>query len=320
MTDRRYADAVNAQYAPGGDLAAHILAALRAVGKDADTLQPDDLAPVDQFHTGGKAATLRLARRAGITAAMHVLDLGGGLGGAARTLAAAIGCTVTVLDLTEEYCRVGALLTARAGLADRVSFRHGDAAVPPFAERSFDTVWMQHSSMNIADTAALAAGAFRVLRPGGRLALHEIMAGPVQPIHFPVPWAREPSISFLQPPDAVRALLHDAGFHEIAWEDETAASAAWFRARVAASDAQSAPPPLGLHLLLGAETGTRIGNVLRNLAEGRVKVVQAVYERPGRALREGRFRDRAAGALIRQCAGAQSDQGAAHTKDAEGDA
>lgn len=280
MADRWYADVVNANYAPGGDIAARIVAGLRAAGKDPDALQPDDLGPVDQFHTGGKEATLRLAMRAEITAGMRVLDLGGGLGGAARTLAHEAGCAVTVLDLTEEYCRAGALLTECTGLADRVTFRNGDACAPPFADGSFDAVWTQHSSMNIADKATLYAEACRVLRPGGRLALHEVMAGPVQPAHFPVPWAREPSVSFLQPPDAVRATLRDAGLGEIAWEDETAASVAWFRARVAAGGTSSGPPPLGLHLLLGADTGTRLGNVLRNLEEGRVAIVQAVFERP----------------------------------------
>ncbi len=280
MGDCRYADVVNANYAPGGDIAARIIAGLRAAGKDPDAPHPDDLAPVDQFHTGGKEATLRLARRAGIAAGMRVLDLGGGLGGPARTLAREIGCTVTVLDLTEEYCRAGELLTERTGLADRVTFRHGDATAPPFADGSFDAVWTQHSSMNIADKATLYAEAYRVLRPGGRLALHEVMAGPVQPLHFPVPWAREPAVSFLQPPDAVRAILRDAGFNEIFWEDETAASVVRDHARIAAGGPSSGPPQLGLHLLLGADAGTRFRNSLRNREEGRMAVIQAAVERP----------------------------------------
>lgn len=221
------------------DLAAAILAAVRAAGKDPDALTIDDLAPVDQFHTRGKAATLELARRAGLRAGERVLDVGGGIGGPARTLGSEFGCAVTVLDLTEEYCRTGEILTARTGLSDRVTFRHGSALNMPFADAHFAVVWAQHSSMNIADKERLYAEIFRVLRPGGRLALHEIMAGPAGPIHFPVPWARDPAISFLRPPEAVRALILGIGFKEIAWVDETTAALEWFQQRLAA--AASAP-------------------------------------------------------------------------------
>ncbi len=190
-----------------GDLGTTILAALQAAGKNPQRLTPDDLAPVDQFHTAGKQATLELMHLAELQAGMEVLDVGGGLGGAARLLAAEQGCKVTVLDLTQEYCRVGELLTARTGLSDRVSFQQGSALDMPFPEARFDVVWTQHSSMNIADKARLYAEVRRVLRPAGRLAFHEIMAGPVQPIHFPVPWAHEPAISFLRPPVGLHLLL-----------------------------------------------------------------------------------------------------------------
>lgn len=279
MAERDDTAAVHATYA-AANLDAAILAGIRAAGKDPDALQPDDLAPLDQFHTGGKAATLALARRAGLTAGMHVLDVGGGIGGPARTLASALGCTVTVLDLTENYCRAGEMLTARMGLSDRVTFRCDDALAMPFPALSFDVVWMQHSSMNIADKSRLYAEMYRVLRPGGRLALHEVMAGPVQPVHFPVPWARDPSVSFLQPPDAVRAIIRTAGFDDVAWIDETEAAREWFRSRLAAAATQPGPPPLGIHLLIGADFGLRIRNFLRNLEEDRITVIQAVFTRP----------------------------------------
>jgi ubiquinone/menaquinone biosynthesis C-methylase UbiE len=168
MADGEYARALNQHYGRG-DLGAAIVAALGAAGKDPNTLTPDDLAPVDQFHIRGQEATLELVRLAELEPGAHVLDVGGGLGGPARTLAVTVGCRVTVLDLTEEYCRVGADLTQRAGLADRVSFRHGDALALPFEAGSFDAVWTQHSSMNIADKEALYREAHRVLRPGGRI-------------------------------------------------------------------------------------------------------------------------------------------------------
>ena len=198
---------IGEHYASDG-LAVAILTALHKAGNDLDSITAQDLTPVDQLHTRGKDATLELAHLAGITPEMRVLDVGGGLGGPARTLATEIGCSVEVLDVTEEFCRAGEMLTTRTGLGHLVSFRYASALDMPHPDASFDAVWMQHSSMNIADKERLYAEIHRVLRPGGHLALHEIMAGPVAPIHFPVPWARGPEISFLRPPEEVRALIH----------------------------------------------------------------------------------------------------------------
>ena len=270
---------VGEHYAHDG-LAAAILAALHEAGRDPDSITAQDLTPVDQLHTRGKDATLELARLAGVTPEVRVLDVGGGLGGPARTLATEIGCSVEVLDVTEEFCRAGEMLATRTNLGDLVTFRHASALDMPHPDASFDAVWMQHSSMNIADKERLYAEIHRVLRPAGRLALHEIMAGPVASIHFPVPWARGPEISFLRPPEEVRALITGIGFEESAWINETASALRWFRERLAAADAASGElPPLGLHLVLGADLGQMFRNLARNLQEDRVVVVQGVFER-----------------------------------------
>jgi SAM-dependent methyltransferase len=197
---RTYDRSVGEHYARGA-LLARTLEALRAAGKRADTLATRDLAPIDQLHARGREATLELARLAGIEAGMRVLDVGGGLGGPARTLASEFGCAVEVLDLTEEFCRAGAAFTTRTGLSDLVSFRHGSALEMPYPDASFDAAWTQHSSMSIADKGRLYGEIHRVLRPDGRLALHEILAGPVSPIYLPVPWARRPELNHLCPPD-----------------------------------------------------------------------------------------------------------------------
>jgi SAM-dependent methyltransferase len=271
---------INARYGRPG-LGGLILDHLRAAGKDLDRLAPEDLAPVDQFHICGTAATLELAGRAGVEAGQQVLDVGGGLGGPARTLAAERGCQVMVLDLTEEYCQVGAMLTGRTGLQDRVRFAHGSALDMPFADASFNVVWTQHSAMNIAAKEQLYAEIYRVLRPGGRLAMHEIVAGPVQPIHFPVPWAPEAAISFLRPAEEIRTILQRAGFTELAWVDVSQPSLHYFRERVRAMAAAgaAAAPPLSLQLLLGPLFGPTRENQLRNLEEHRIAVLEAVLER-----------------------------------------
>ena len=163
-------------------------------------LSTADLAGADQFHSGGTEATRLLAQRAAITAADHVLDVGGGFGGPARLLAEQVGCHVTVVDLTEGYLRVGEKLTERAGLADLVEFQQGNALDLPFADNRFDVVWTQHASMNIADKAGLYAQIHRVLRPGGRLALHDATLGSGERHSFrcPSPKPRPPAFSCRQ--------------------------------------------------------------------------------------------------------------------------
>jgi ubiquinone/menaquinone biosynthesis C-methylase UbiE len=277
MSEGHDDSSVGAHYGRG-DLATRILEALHAAGKDPDALAPEDLTPVDQLHVRGRGATLELARLAGITPGMRVLDVGGGLGGPARTLASEFGCTVEVLDLTEEFCHAGRALTARTRLDDRVSFRHGNALEMPCPDAGFDVAWMQHSSMNIPDKERLYAEIHRILRPGGRLALHEILAGPVSPIHLPVPWARDPALSHLLPPETLRTLLRDSGFEELAWIDETATALRWQQERLAASPAE--PPPLGPHLVFGDDFGEMLRNQVRNLNERRISVIQALLERP----------------------------------------
>jgi SAM-dependent methyltransferase len=250
-----------------------ILDALVAAGKDLDALTIDDVAPADQFHSGGKAATERLARLAGLRPGLRVLDVGGGLGGPARTLAAMFGCQVTVVDLTESYVRAGAALTARLGLADRVTHRIGDALALPVDTGTFDVLWTQNSGMNIADKEPLYAGFFRALRPGGLLALQGPMAGPAQPVIFPVMWARDATSSFLRTPDEMRGVIDAAGFRRRAWEDVTADVAGGMTA-------DAIPAHAIQRIVMGDALPDIIHAGHRNREERRIVTIQAVFERP----------------------------------------
>jgi ubiquinone/menaquinone biosynthesis C-methylase UbiE len=256
-------------------LADRLLASLQDVGYDLDQLSAADLVTFDELHVMGRQATLELGLLAGLTDSKRVLDIGCGLGGSARTLAAEFGCHVTGIDLSAEFVNAARVLSERVGLAEQVAFRHGDALDLPFAENRFDAACMLHVTMNIADKKGLFAEAARVLKPGGKLLLWEIFKTHESDLTYPVPWAEDESFSFLIPMDEMIALIEGAGFNSLQIDDATAEAADWVRARLAPKrDARPRLPRPDLDLVLGNFRLKR-ANLSKNLIEGAIGVLRA---------------------------------------------
>lgn len=269
--EREEDNQVEGQYARG-DVWGRIETAIREAGGDPARLSLDELAPLEEFHVGGRRASIELAELAALKPGFRVLDVGAGLGGPARLLAARFGCLVTTLDLTDEYCRAAEMLNQATGLADRITVRQGNALALPFADGEFDVVWTQHASMNIEDKPRLYAEIRRVLRDSGTFALHDVQAGPVQPIVFPVPWADNASLSFLATPLQTRSLVTSAGFAVVEWRDWTAAAMAFFNRQAAAAK----QPALGIGVYVpGMAEKSR--NLRQNLEHDRLRVTQAIF-------------------------------------------
>ena len=266
---------IRSHYAPT-DVSARILAALKAAGKDLAHLTPDDLAPMDEFHTRGRAATVDLARLLALTGKERVIDVGCGIGGPSRYLAHTFGCRVTGIDLTPEFVQAATMLAEMTGLKDRVDYKEANALALPFPDESFDIAWSQNAVMNIEDRDRLYAEIRRVLKPGGRYAFSDIVAGENAPPLFPVPWASDPATSFLLSADATKSALARAGFRIAVFEDQTADAIAGSRNRYAGDTL----PPLGIHVLLGENFPQMGRNMMRNFEEGRIRLAQGVAALP----------------------------------------
>jgi ubiquinone/menaquinone biosynthesis C-methylase UbiE len=273
MPSSRHA-APEAQYATGLTRQ-NIRAALIAAGKDPDQLDPSDLVMMEDFHSLGRLATAGLVKLAEVTPEDRVLDAGTGIGGTARMLAEEIGCQVTAVDLTEEYCATASWLNEATGLDDRITVLRSDVTRLPFDDGSFDVLISQHVQMNVADKPQMYAEAHRVLAPGGRLALWDITAGPEQPIVFPVPWADTPELSHLVTPEELRGLAEAAGFEVTVWNDLTDAATRGMQAILG-----SEPNPLGIQVFV-PDILTKAGNIAVNFEQNRARVIQAVLTSRG---------------------------------------
>jgi MPBQ/MSBQ methyltransferase len=262
---------VEAHYAQPG-LLERVREALRQSGLNPDRLAQSDLDRVDQFHIGGVDATSRLARLAEVRESHQVLDLGSGIGGPSRHLASTLGCRVNGLDLTDEYCQVATMLAVSTGLSHLVTYRHGNALAAPFEDQSFDIVWTQHAAMNIEDKSGLYREISRLLKKGGRLAVHDIVAG-TGPIRYPVPWASQPTFSFLISEQEMHSALASAGFHQLSSEDLTAEGLV----ALPQIAAKAASPGFGIQTLLGPGFPAMAANLIANLQSGACRVVQATY-------------------------------------------
>ena len=263
------------------NLTENIKTALIRAGKDIDNLDPKDIAIIDQLHTGGAPASIKLLKKASLAHGSQVLDAGCGIGGSSRLIAGQFNCNVIGVDLAQKFIEAAQFLTRCTGFEDKVKFQQGSIMEMDFQENTFDNVLCQHVLMNIEDKAAAIKEFYRVLKPGGKLILHEVTKGSSNAnLHFPLPWASKASISFLQSWNTLADILEKQDFKTKLYSDESDTSLfLWERVKNAGEKRVFSTGNIGSGLVFGENARFFGENMYNNLKDNSVCIIESVQEK-----------------------------------------
>ena len=262
-----------------GELIDAIREGVEKIGKSIEEVDINDLAPVDEFHVGGRIATEAFLDQLGITDDHHVLDVGCGLGGGSRFASRRYGCRVTGVDLTPEYVEAGNEICEWVGLNTHIQLKVEDATSLPHTDDAFDRAYMMHVGMNIADKESLALELHRVIRPGGKVGIYDVMQISAGALVFPVPWATEAGGSLVSSPATYQSALESAGFNIVAERNRREFALEFFDQLQGKVDAAGGPPPLGLHILMGETAPVKVRNMIENISRNLIAPVEIIAEK-----------------------------------------
>jgi ubiquinone/menaquinone biosynthesis C-methylase UbiE len=257
-----------------GQLLDRILQGVEAIGKTPATVTVDELAPVDEFHIGGRQASEDFICQLELSADDHTLDIGCGIGGTSRFVASRFGCRVTGIDLTPEFVSTGQTLCDWVGLSGQIELYQGDASEMPFTDETFDAAFMLHVGMNIPNKAGLFAEVFRLIKPGAMFGIYDVMQTGNEPLTYPVPWSSVPGTSALASEDQYVEALEEAGFNIIRIRNRRDFAAEFFAETRRQMEQAGGAPPLGVHIAMGESAPVKISNMVENIAAGRVAPVE----------------------------------------------
>jgi len=271
-------DAVAAHYATS-ELEARLLAVLEAHGTAIGALTAADLAPVDEFHIGGRQASEDLLPHLPVGPDGNLLDIGCGVGGPARFFAERLGCRVTGIDLTPDFVATAVSLTRRVGLQERIEFHGGNALDMPFAAESFDAATLLHVGMNIADKEGLVRETARVLKPGGTFVVYDVMQIGPGALTYPLPWASTSEESFPAVPERYRQALTAAGFTVVHERERRAMAVEFFRRMREKAEAGEGGPSLAP--VMGETFKEKVANMVAAIGAGTIAPVEMVSVKAG---------------------------------------
>ncbi|HJM82003.1 MAG TPA: methyltransferase domain-containing protein [Nitrospinota bacterium] len=249
---------------------------LASLGLDENSVTINDLAPVDEFHIGGREGTKIFMEKLDISSASKVLDVGCGIGGACRFAVENYGCSVIGVDLTNDYVATGENLNKWVGLDNKIKLLQGSALDMPFGEQEFDIAYMMHVGMNIADKTKLMHGVYKVLKPNGLFGIYDIMQVADGSINYPVPWAAIAETSALATPQEYKTALTSAGFTVLSEVNKSDFGNQFFENMTTKIKKNGGPLPLGLHLVMGPTVKEKIANVWSHIKTGVLAPVEII--------------------------------------------
>lgn len=280
-SERKIEDKLVSDHYEKGGILSSIRTGILAMGKDVNSISLDDLAPVDEFHIGGRMATKAMLDPLDLGPNDRVLDIGCGLGGTSRFVANSYGCKVDGIDLTPEFVVAGNELCGWIGLDEKVQMTTGNALDMPYEDAHFDAATMLHVGMNIPNKSGLFLEISRTLRPGGAMAIYDIMRVQSGELEYPVPWASGPEGCAIASQSDYRAAIEGAGFEVLDIVNRAAYAEAFFAMLKANADAKVGTPPLGLHLLMGERAPVMVKNMLENIRSGKIVPIEIVARKVG---------------------------------------
>lgn len=263
-----------------GELLGAIQASLSKLGKTFNSVTIEDLAPVDEFHIGGRLATENLLDQVNFSNQSDIVDVGCGLGGASRFVANKYNNRVTGVDLNEEYIKVGKVLNEWVGLDKQVSLHQGSALSMPFENETFDGALMLHVGMNIGDKLKLFSEVYRLLKPGAYFAIYDVMQINDGEVTYPVPWATEISTSKLATLQQYRQALNNAGFKVTIENNRRDFALNIFKRMRQKAEAKISSPSLGLKTLMQDNTADQLINMIDSIEEDFIAPVEVIVQKP----------------------------------------
>lgn len=255
-----------------------IVKRLHEQGVEKNKITREHISSVDEFHIKGAEVSLEMAKEAELSKELKVLDVGCGIGGPARMIADVFGCSVTGVDLTNEFIRTASLLSQLVGLSGKTEFMTADATELPFEDNIFDVVWTQHAQMNIEEKEKLYSEIHRVLKREGRFIYYDIFSSEKEDLKFPLPWADDSSISFLIELNDFGRLMKETGFKELLRKERTSDSIDFFET-VFENNKKEGSPKIGLNIFMTEQTSLKLSNLLNNLSENKLKVQSGIYQK-----------------------------------------
>lgn len=271
-----YSDNVQSHYFVS-DLYNNILDKLKSIGVDLNDVKRTDLSSVDEFHVRGLEVSKELAQY--ITSSnLKVLDVGCGLGGPARMLADEKSCTVTGLDLSQEFIDTAKALSKLVNLDSKTTFLKGDALALPFERNSFDIVWTQHVQMNISEKKKFYNEIFRVLKTGGKFLYYDIFKSSDNNINYPMPWASRENLSHLINITELEKIFNSIGFNSFSKKNQTKAGLNSIK-QMLSHIKEFGPPTMGLNVVMGKDTKQKILNAFNHFNEGDLQLWSGFAEK-----------------------------------------